>query len=77
MSALEERILAVQRERKSTTSGIGIAMLWLLSDDQSHIVRSMARDMNLHETDFREADQVERIASNGWELDDLINALDA
>ena len=46
MSALEERILAVQRERKSTTSGIGIAMLWLLSDDQSHIVRSMARDMN-------------------------------
>lgn len=78
-TALEERLLAVQRERRSATAGIGIAMLWLLQDSDitgmGGVVRAMANDMNLFEDDFRKADAVERIECNGWGLDDLIEVL--
>jgi hypothetical protein len=76
MSALEDRLAAVNRERKSATAGIGIAMLWLISDDQDHLVRSMARDKDLTADDFRAADEVERIHYAGWDIDDLIKALE-
>jgi hypothetical protein len=76
VSALEDSIEAVQRERMSATAGIGIAMIWLLQDGHEAVVRKMARDMNLFEADFRKADRVERIECNGWALDDLTNAID-
>ncbi len=77
MSAtLADRLAEIRREKLCTTAGIGIAMLWLLEDGQSDIVRKMSKDMNLFSDDFRQADDVERIASNGWGLDDLLNALD-
>lgn len=75
LTNIEALAEAVLRERQSATAGIGVAMLWLLSDDQDHIARSMARDMELKVGDFRRADLVERIAYAGWSVDDLAEAL--